>query len=352
MNFLDDAVQEGSETLILVLRKQGLPSDTAYEIGADSLFTFTINDNDSPPAPGLQTRKIAQIIGAATGNQADSVGKSFRIFGTVYGINQRLTAGTGGFQMFIRDETGGIGLFKNAPVSGITILNEGDSLRVMGKVECFRGLSQIVPDSMVLIASGRPLKAPDLVTAIGEQQEANLIKMENLQVNPSSWTSGAGVGGFTARAFNGTDSVSIRIDNDCALFNQPVPSGTFTITGMVGQFIPGNPAPVAPFPASGYQIIPRKIADLTITTRLNPSCHCADSWLLAPNPGSDFVQITGNPASPEILRVFDITGRPVMETGITSGFVRLNVASLPEGIYLFRFVNSGRLVRWVKEPAK
>jgi DNA/RNA endonuclease YhcR with UshA esterase domain len=351
MAFLDDAVQEPVETLTLVIRKKGLVSDTAFDLSPDSIFTFTINDNDVPAPPTLQTLSIAQIRGANTGNQADSVGKSYRIYGTIYGLNQRLSTPAGGYQMFIRDATGGIGIFKNAPISGISALNEGDSIKVMGKIECFRGLSQINPDSMVILATGVSLKSPDLVTSLSENEEANLVKMVGLVINPATWTTGLGGGGFTAKAFNGTDTIAIRIDNDCDLYNQPVPNGTVNVTGMVGQFVGGNPAPVAPFPSTGYQLIPRRASDVVVTTALNPSCHCYSGLTVVPNPGTDFISISGNGRA-DVLQISDLRGRLLLELKGLESMNRINVSSLADGMYLLKFPQSGQLVRWVKTSAR
>ena len=347
VNFLDDAVAESSETLTLVARKLGLVSDTAFDLGPDSLITFTITDNDAPAPPAINTRTIGQIRGANSGNQADSVGKTFWVFGTVYGLNQRLSTPAGGYQMFIRDATGGIGIFKNAPLPGITALNEGDSVRVRGKIECFRGLSQINIDSMVVLATGLSLKNPDVVSVLTESDESNLVKVENLTVNPVTWTTGAGPGGFTAKAFNGTDSLAIRIDNDCPLYSQPAPSGTFSIIGMVGQFVGGNPAPVAPFPSTGYQLIPRRSTDILSTTALNPLCQCR-GIKLSPNPGSGLIRISGNLPDGEKLIVSDVFGRSIGEYRLSAGGDSLELGSLSSGIYLFRFERSGEIFRWVK----
>jgi hypothetical protein len=314
------------------------------------MFIFTILDNDAPVVvTGPPTRTIAEIRGANTGNQADSVGKSFRIYGTIYGHNQRLSATSGGYQMFIRDETGGMGIFKNAPVSGITVLNEGDSVRIMGKIECFRGLTQINPDSMAVIATGRPLKAPDLVSSLDEAQESNLVKMDNLVINPVTWPSAPAGGGFTARAFNGTDSVSIRIDNDCAIFTQPLPSGTVSFTGMVGQFVAGNPAQVAPFPATGYQLIPRRASDLTVTTGINTTCSCSREVKVQPNPGTSMLSISGEFTPDEILTITDLRGAEIAAFSLADRTRNsLDVSGLQEGVFFLHFSGSGKVLRWVK----
>jgi hypothetical protein len=347
VGFLDDAVQESTETLVLVLRKRGLASDTAFDIGADSLFTFSINDNDAiTPPSGPAIRTIAQIRGADSGNQADSVGKTFRVFGTVYGLNQRLSATTGGYQMFIRDASGGIGIFKNAPVSGITSLNEGDSVRVMGKIECFRGLTQINPDSMVVIATGRPIKTPVVVNNLSEVMESELVRINGLQVNPATWTTSAG-SGFTVKAFNGVDTIVIRIDNDCELFSQPAPTGTMDFIGMVSQFVAGNPAPTAPFPATGYQLIPRRASDVVTVTAVN-SFNSTRDIRVVPNPGTDFVSFESSLDGECLAQLSDLQGRILREFASVNAGQKFDVSFLSNGIYLFRFPESGKVIRWIK----
>jgi hypothetical protein len=348
VGFLDDAVQESTETLVLVLRKRGLASDTAFDIGADSLFTFTINDNDviTPPS-GPAIRTIAQIRGADSGNQADSVGKTFRVFGTIYGHNQRLSATAGGYQMFIRDASGGIGIFKNAPVSGITSLNEGDSVRVMGKIECFRGLTQINPDSMVVIATGRPIKTPVVVNNISEVFESELVRINGLQVNPATWTTSAG-SGFTVKAFNGVDTFAIRIDNDCELFAQPAPTGTVDIIGMVSQFVAGNPTPTAPFPSTGYQLIPRRVSDVVVVTAVTSSFNSSRDIQVVPNPGTDFVSVESFHAGKFVVQLSDLQGRIVKEFASVGAGQKLDLTSISNGIYLFRFPETGKVLRWIK----
>ncbi len=348
VGFLDDAVQESTETLVLVLRKRGLASDTAFDIGADSLFTFTINDNDviTPPS-GPAIRTIAQIRGADSGNQADSVGKTFRVFGTVYGHNQRLSATTGGYQMFIRDASGGIGIFKNAPVSGITSLNEGDSLRVMGKIECFRGLTQINPDSMVVIATGRPIKTPVVVNNLSEVVESGLVRINGLQVNPTTWTTSVGTG-FTVKAFNGVDTIAIRIDNDCELFAQPAPTGTVDIIGMVSQFVAGNPTPTAPFPATGYQLIPRRGSDVVVVTAVNSSSNFSRVIQVVPNPGTDFVSLESSLDGEFLVQLSDLQGRILRQFDSVNAGQKLDLTSVSNGIYLFRFPKTGKVIRWIK----
>jgi hypothetical protein len=345
LSAISDSNPEPAETAVWVIRSLS----SGVSIGADSILNLSISDQSGPnPAPPF-TRTIAQIRGANTGNQADSVGRNVRVFGTVYGLNQRLTSAGGGYQMFIRDATGGIGIFKNASVSGITNLNEGDSIKIMGKVEVFRGLSQINPDSMVVLATGRPIKTPAEVNKLNENLEADLVRINGVQlVNPAAWTTGTGASGFTVRVFKGLDTTDVRIDNDCPLYNQPAPTGTFDITGMGSQFVSGNPAPVAPFPASGYQLIPRRVSDLIPVVSIDPLCHCEEDIRVYPNPGRENLLLETRSAREFNFEVFNSLGQVVAEfrkTGVVSG---ISTTAWQSGIYSIRVKETGKIIRWIK----
>ena len=53
-----------------------------------------------------------------------------------------------------------------------------------------------------------------------------------------------------------TGTVTLRIDSDTEIDGTPTPAGTFSVTGVVGQFDTS-----APFD-SGYQLFPRTLADI------------------------------------------------------------------------------------------
>jgi hypothetical protein len=345
IDVLEDVLPESTESVILVLRKVGLPNDTAYTIGSDSIFTFFITDNDSPtPAGPPFTRTIAQVRGTNTNGQADSVGRNVRLFGTVYGVNQRLTASTGGYQLFMRDATGGIGVFKTTPINGITTLNEGDSIKIMGKIEVFRGLSQINPDSMVVLATGRPQKAPVVVTtALEETQEADLLRLNNLTlVNPAAWTP-AGAG-FTVQVTNGTTTYDVRIDNDCPLFNQPAPTGGFSLIGMGAQFATSTTAPFT----GGYQLIPRKLTDLIPDVSVDPLCSCVRDLQVFPNPGSEVLFLNTKLPSEFRYTIFNGLGQEVYEIPRAKAEERIDIRNWPAGVYSIKVEETGKVYRWIK----
>jgi hypothetical protein len=340
VNAITDSFTEVSENAIWVIRSK----TTGVSVGPDSLLSITISDIPIVPPSVLRTKTIAQIIGSGTGNQADSIGKSFRVYGKVYGLNQRLSSAGGGYQMYLRDATGGIGIFKTTPVNGITTLNEGDSIKIMGKVDVFRGLSQIIPDSMVIITTGNPVKNPTLVSKPNESTESDLLRINGVKlVDPTKWTTGVGATGFTVKVFKDNDTTDVRIDNDCPLYSQAAPTGTFNIIGMGSQFASGT----APW-NGGYQLIPRRISDIEGTISVNLLCNCEATIKAYPNPGLDELVIENKAQGKLSFQVFNTLGKNMINISKPEEFQRVDTKLWPGGVYYIKVVETGKSISWIK----
>lgn len=205
-----------------------------------------------PPGP---QEYPAYPIGLVTTNDiagvVDSLGVSCQLQGVVYGGNLR----PGGLQFtIIDDDNDGIHVFSSAGDFGYSV-TEGDEVIILGAITQFNGLTQIIPDSVMLISSGNPLFAPTVVTGMGEDTESQLIKIENVNlVDPSQWTNTGS--GFNVDITNGTNTFQLRIDNDVDIFGMGAPTGVFSVTGLGGQFDSSSPF------TEGYQILPRYAADI------------------------------------------------------------------------------------------
>jgi len=348
IKLIDDAIQEGAETIQLVLRKDSAAGFPPFaSVGLDSLHTVTILANDgSNQEPFPPTRTIGVIRGVNTGNQADSVGKNVRIYGTIYGLNQRLTPTGAGYQMFIRDATGGIGVFKTSFASGISTLTEGDSVKIMGTIAVYRGLSQITPDSMVVLATGRSIKTPSAVTVLDEAQEANLVilNVPLTLVDPTAWTTGVGASGFTVKVTDGTNVTDVRIDNDCDLYNLPAPTSAFTLTGMGSQFA----TVTAPWVA-GYQLIPRRASDLQIIDGVDPVCLCKVDLTAMPNPGNNTLTLRTKEKSGFHYIIFNSLGQKVLQIDNAEANETVKTENWSSGIYTVKVQETGRVIRWIKK---
>lgn len=282
-------------------------------IGALSSSRVRINNPVPPPVTNLT---IGQIRGNNTGGVADSINVRVRTSGVVLGFNKR-PAGLE-FHIFDRTSNAGIGIFRTTGNLGYNV-NEGDSIRVVGTVGQFNGLSQINVDSVTLISSGITLPAPQVVTAMSENTESRLIRINNLNmVNPAQWpTPGATGSGATVRVTNGVDSFDVRIDGDVNLFGSPAPTGTFDMIGIGGQFTTATPR------VGGFQLLPRYVADLVTS---GGGVDSIANFALVSPANNTVLTVEGAQST-----TIDIRWRAARWTGGTANFTYTWLLDLPTG---------------------
>jgi hypothetical protein len=237
----DDFLVEGNEYFIMQLS-----NTTNLSLGTSS-DTVTITDNDYPRYP------IGQIstVNATTGI-SDSLGKKYDEVGIVYGINYR----PAGLSFIVRDNTGGITAFRTTGNLGYTV-TEGDSIRFIGTIAQFNGLTEMLVDSIALLGTGKTLKNPTVVTKIVEANENDLIRINNVSFNTpiATWPTGAA----NISIHNATDTIILRLQlANVDILGGAAPRGTFDIIGLGAQFDNSNPY------FSGYQIYPRSASDIII----------------------------------------------------------------------------------------
>ena len=173
-------------------------------------------------------------------------------------------------------------------------VTDGDSLRIIGEIDEFNGLAEIIPESIEVLSSGNAIPAPEVVTMLSEQTEAKLITIEDVMlVDPSQW----GNGNFNVDLTDGNNTYQMRVDGDIDIAGMAAPQGTFNVTGIGGQF--DNEAPLF----NGYQIFPRGAMDI-------------DPYDTGGNTGPTYESITiaqaretdGDFASTRINELVEITG--------------------------------------------
>ena len=240
---LNDMLVEGNETIIVAIRN----ISNAGVIGADSILTITLNDDEVPFYPISELR-----INDANGNPTFPLATPLAIRGVVYSPNLRAT----GLQFSLVDATGAMTIFKATGNLGYTV-TLGDSLAVYGKLSPYNGLNEVAIDSFKILATGIALKAPKVVTQLKEEDESNIVKVLKVRViDPAQWTKTGS--GFNVKITNGTDSMDMRILNSVDLYTMDAPIGDFDVTGVVSQFDASNPK------NSGYQLMPRGSSDIYV----------------------------------------------------------------------------------------
>lgn len=244
ISITDDNQVEASETLWL-----GFANATnGAVLGVIDSMLITITDNDYLPV------NIGPITTVNANGVLDSLNGRYDVTGVVYGGNVKTSAN--GFQFTIRDNTGGVTVFSNAKTFGYTV-TQGDSIRVKGTIVQFNGLAEMsFVDTIIVLATGRPISAPRVTTALGETEENDLVRFNNATVKPGVWASG----NQYVYLNNGADSIQVRIvPNTNSLIGKQRPATAFSIIGIGGQFDNSSPY------TSGYQLFPRDTNDIIPT---------------------------------------------------------------------------------------
>jgi len=228
--------------------------------GSSWIASSTVNDVEGVGqilgSPGKINQCGNLTIGEATAIDADGtlimLGDSVTLTGTVYGPNFN---GNGLQFALIDDQNDGINVFTFDAAFGYEP-TEGDNLTVSGELGQFNGLAQIQPSTLVVNTTGNLLFDPTEVSGLGEETESQLIIVRDMFLADSTeWTNSGS--GFNVDITNGVDTLVMRIDADVAsIYGLGHPQGTFSVTGIGGQFDNSSPFD------SGYQIFPRYFSDI------------------------------------------------------------------------------------------
>ena len=152
----------------------------------------------------------------------------------------------------------------------------GDRVRVRGTVTQFSGLTEIsTPDLLVtVLSSGNPVYGPGLVTTgqLGGQRRVvrGLPDPGQLRHHHQRDLAARPARTPTSTINDGTGPVTLRIDRDTNIDGSPAPTGPINIVGVClpvhAECRPGF---------TGYQILPRSLADIT-PCALPGACCFAD----------------------------------------------------------------------------
>ncbi|MCI5057538.1 MAG: T9SS type A sorting domain-containing protein [Flavobacteriales bacterium] len=268
---------------------------------------------------------INQITMIDVNGELDSVGVECSISGVVYGIDMSGTSSSSNTFTVI-DNTDGISVFKPGGFTPSYTVTEGDSVTVYGVIAFFNGLAQMEPDSIHLHAQNAGLNTPTLVTALGEQTESELIRIDSVELlNPGQWPSVGSNANVEIRTVAG-DTLIMRIDKDTDVDdNVVVPSGYFNVVGIGGQFDFSSPY------LEGYQVLPRYASDITfiIPTEVFGSNEVVSKRLnMYPNPCQSG-QV--NWVEKVNFSVFDIAGNLIFQDTNQN---RLDVSNFSKGVYI------------------
>jgi uncharacterized protein YdeI (BOF family) len=153
-----------------------------------------------------------------------------------------------GLNVYIQDESGADG------ATGINVRNSdladafdagtvspGDRIRAQGELDEFSGLLQIsgtVTFSVVAEDVGLPtpvaVTIADLLDGGGEAYESELVTTSGLTIEAGGDTQFSG--GTNYDVTDEQDTITLRIDDSSFYVGEPIPSGSVTFRGVLGQF--------------------------------------------------------------------------------------------------------------------
>ncbi|MGD9401638.1 MAG: MBL fold metallo-hydrolase [bacterium] len=246
--------------------------------------------------------------------------------------------------IYIQDGTGGVNVYLRNSTSPTVAL--GDSLKVSGLVDQYRGLTRITSPTITVEDTGLPVPEPVVLTTAfvdsgGEDYEGSLVKVVGAAITGGTWPGEGADGSVTVD--DGSGECTIYISRYTDIDGTPQPAGYLDIVGVLTQYDASSPY------FSGYRIQPRFTADIDSTTSGVPGADVErDANLIArvlPNPARGSLRITfgaGSVAADRQVAFYDLRGRKVAGGEALAGerFFDWNAEGLASGIY-FAVVTSG-----------
>ncbi|MCZ2100408.1 MAG: lamin tail domain-containing protein, partial [Chitinophagales bacterium] len=294
-----------------------------YEYQSDpSGIKGSITVEKKPVIDAYPYRTIAEVKGVKADGVADSLGIKCTLVGIVHSINYRPT----GLQFVINDaQNKGFAIFNNSNNFGYDV-TPGDEVEVKGKIDQFRGLSQLVVDSLKVRSSGNALVDVKKVDEFVEDDESSFIQISDVAfADPTQWE--AASSGFNVEMVKGSQTYAVRIVNTSDAFNAPIPAGErFNVIGILSQFA-GSSAPFE----GGYQLQPRYLVDfeaLSSVADLDNSIQVT----IAPNPVTNQITVISE-QMPQKIEIMDAQGNQVKTL---SNKDTIDFSMMPSGMYLIK----------------
>jgi len=271
-----------------------------------------------------------------------------KVTGVINGPNYQAT----NLAQYVQDDSGGLNLFKSGALADT--LNRGDSIIVLGRLDQFRGTTEIVPDSSAhgkdiqVVGTGKVV-APINLTAAQfnanpELYESRLVRFTGLtkKYSDSTWPGQPGNIAIVMYQTGSTDTLILFNNAGVPAVNAPEPAYPVTITAIAVQFASSGAATIGP-----YEILPRYVTDFEKTTGVKEnSTGMPKEFSLSqnfPNPFNPSTTIKfGLPnVSNVTLKIYDVIGREVaslVSGQLPAGYHTYlwNAAAMSSGVYFYK----------------
>ena len=276
------------------------------------------------------TTPIEDLRGVNADGIANEIGTNVLIEGVVHGVNFNYT---GGVDFYVVDGEFGMDVYNAEGSMGYDV-QEGDAVKVWGKIGQFRGLTRLENlDAIEFVSADNDLATAIDLNTIEEENEAAYIVLDSLKLYPAItyWPSNIAVQAVNIAT---EDTIAIYISSNGTLAGELAPTGPFRLYGLGSQ---KSEFTYAPF-NDGYRIMGlstenQSFASINVDeeNRLN----------VFPNPVSNQLTVTGAIEGGS-LKLMSITGQTISTVNnLTNIMVKLNVADLTPGIYFVSITKAG-----------
>jgi hypothetical protein len=292
---------------------------SALPTGGATLFIDNVYFSKEPTLV-YNVSDIADVVALDADFSPVNLDTLYEVTGIVYGIDYQ--GGATRTQFTLIDATDGVGVFTETSLD--YVVNEGDEVTVKGPLGFFRGLTQIIADSITLVSTGNAINDPTDVTSLSEATESDLVKFTKVWLVDNTiteWTSG------NTELTNGTDTFAVRIDSDTKGIEGMAIEDTMDIIGLGGQFDFDAPYD------EGYQLFPRDSSDITKWVALTSVKEFAIEARVYPNPAQNSLTVIGSEKW-NTFEVYNIVGSKVSEGELNNN--NLSVNDLVEGTYIIK----------------
>jgi 2',3'-cyclic-nucleotide 2'-phosphodiesterase/3'-nucleotidase/5'-nucleotidase len=160
--------------------------------------------------------------------------------------------GGGNLSTYIQDDTAGINLYSSSSQD----LKEGDKVKVQGQLAEYKGLKELIPTSVEVMATNQQLPQTKSITladletsATAEQLEGQLVKVTGYVSSVPSSPAG---GGFNVSFIDSDyNSTMLRVMEETGAIGALEAGKWYEVTAIVSQY-------------NTYQILPRKSEDIQL----------------------------------------------------------------------------------------
>lgn len=225
--------------------------DTFIYLGSHSIGGEEPNESEEPtapePNPKPESHSIGEVRQLSDGTEVVAEG--------IVTVNSEAISNGNQFSTYIQDETGGVNLFLFTQ-GKIPELEKGDYVKVTGKLASYKGLKEIVPASIDILAKDQLLPEAQQITLkdlqnkeIAESYEGELIRVNGYITSIPGSPAGGGYNiPFMDKNYHST---SLRIMENSLDITQVIEKQWYDVTAIVSQY-------------DDYQLIPTGQEDMQV----------------------------------------------------------------------------------------